>query len=201
VINCKAMPGYMKPSDLAVMIPAGADPEAYAREHFRASDGTVVDRRGLDGQPGEVAILTLVPRHVGEGADWLACRHLKDGRCEIHPRKPFGCLYFHCKQSAREGKALAALGVQEIIDDHLANGLYSRLCFLLWNEGLRAPARDVRQAEIVRLYDDLLRQRRERLLIEQRPLKLEELSLPSRQQPPQPERPRKKNWLRPRRRH
>jgi Fe-S-cluster containining protein len=200
------MPGFMKPKDLEFMIPVEADPEEYAREHFRASDGTIVNREALDGQPGEVAILTLVPRHVGEGENWLHCRHLKDDRCEIHDIAPFGCRFFDCKQQDEQGKQaakeLSALGVQEIIDDHWAGGLYSRLCFLLWHEGLRAPGRDVRQKAIIDLYEQLLlRRQQEQLPVKRQPLKLEELLLPRKQPQPRPQRPRRKNWLRPRRRY
>src|SRR6516165_3963179 len=89
LINCRAMPGFMRPKDLEIMIPDGADPEVWAREHLCVSFGTIVRGEQFGFEPGsQVIIPTLVPKHIGEGEEWMACHWLKNGRCEIHPRKP-----------------------------------------------------------------------------------------------------------------
>jgi hypothetical protein len=183
------------------MIPEGADPEVWAREHLCVSFGTILKGEGFGFEPGSQVILpTLVPRHIGEGEEWMACHWLKDGRCGVHPRKPCGCLFFDCTQTAEEGRALSAKFMEEVYEDHVAGGLYHRLCQMLYDEDLVATDREIRQMRIFELYEELrLRQQSEQLLIERRPPKLEDLRLPPKRQPEQLQRPRKKNWLPPRR--
>jgi hypothetical protein len=193
----------MRPKDLEIMIPDGADPEVWAREHLCVSFGTIVRGEQFGFEPGsQVIIPTLVPKHIGEGEEWMACHWLKNGRCEIHPRKPCGCLFYDCKQTREEGMALSSRFMEEVIEDHKADGLYHRLCQMLYDEDQIAPDREIRQLKIFELYDELRKQQQqEQLPPRQLLIKLEDLRLPAKRPPEQPQPPRKKNWLRPRRKY
>jgi hypothetical protein len=56
---CKVMPGRLIPADLARLIPPGADPFAWAREHLRATSSTM---GRLSVAPGECGALEDSPR-------------------------------------------------------------------------------------------------------------------------------------------
>jgi hypothetical protein len=131
VVNCMFIPAYLKPGDRERLLPPDADPEAWDREHLRASPGALV----LIG--GQVArIPTIVPATVADG---LACHWLKDGRCTVHADAPFGCAFFSCKQTGRESDLLSAQGLYEILADRRDGGPYSQLWARLWAAGLRSP--------------------------------------------------------------
>jgi hypothetical protein len=126
------MPGNLIPDDLGRMIPAGADPLAYARQYLRASEGPLVLVRG---QPLRVG--TLVPATRDGGT---ACIHFKGGLCAIHEVAPFGCAYFHCRMTQHEGDVLSRKGLIRIMEAHQNRDLYGRLWTALWEEGLRTSS-------------------------------------------------------------
>jgi Fe-S-cluster containining protein len=135
--NCRCKPGQLFVKDLALMIPQGADPRAWARTHLRASEGPLVIRIHADGRQEQLRVPTLVPANV-EGR--LACRWLKNDRCVIYSYRPSGCAFFDCKTSTEDGDILLKQGCDEIMADRSANGLYSQLWDMLDELGLRAPA-------------------------------------------------------------
>jgi hypothetical protein len=125
------------------MIPPGVDPEAWAREHLRASPGAKILRWHPDGRQQLIQVGTLVPAHVPTG---LACHWLKDGRCTIHAVAPFGCAFFDCQQTQEHGDALSSRGINAIMESHRDGSLYSRLWTILWDAELRAPAAEEKRA-------------------------------------------------------
>jgi hypothetical protein len=142
ITNCKFIPGYLIPADLGRLIPPAGDPEEWARTHLRASPGAKLLRQHNDGRQEIIQIGTLVPAHNHD----LSCHWLHDGRCEIHANAPFACAYFDCGQSKQYADELSLKGINAIIADHNANGLYSRLWTILWGAELRSPSPDVKRA-------------------------------------------------------
>jgi Fe-S-cluster containining protein len=142
-INCQYIPGYLIPADLPRLIPADADPEAWAREHLLASPGAVIMRVHLDGRREVGRVGTLVPAHV---AGSLACHWFKGGRCEVHAIAPFGCAFFDAHQTREQSDARSEHGLKAIIADNAEGGLYARLWAMLHGAGLRAPDPGSRRA-------------------------------------------------------
>ena len=75
VVACKTMPGLLSPSDLANLPLDG----------LAASEGTMTHALR-----GTVHVNTIVPAQRPDGT----CAWLKDGRCEVHEIKPWGCREF-----------------------------------------------------------------------------------------------------------
>ena len=160
VDNCKHMPGYLKPTDLRRMIPPGAIPEEWAREHLRASKASArFVRIHADGRREPHVVNTLVPASA-EGR--LACHWLKQGHCLVHSIAPFGCALFSCKQTAEEANRLSALGLREIEDDSEADGLYTRLWTMLWDAGLRSTDVAIKRAALLASYRERQQQQQHR---------------------------------------
>jgi hypothetical protein len=106
------------PADLGRLIPAGADPRAWAREHLRATPrGTLVPARATPGGP----------------CHWLTA----DDRCAVHAASPFGCALFYCDQPKAEVERLKDQAITAICEAHSQGGLYAELHQCLWDEGLR----------------------------------------------------------------
>jgi hypothetical protein len=127
---CKVMPGYLLPSDLARMIPPGADPLAWAREHLRASEGSKVG----DAAKGIVVqIPALVPAHQANGhCHWFTA----DEKCAVHTHSPFGCGYFDQHMSAAEAEARDHFARVERAKAFAEESLYGAIWHLLKSEGL-----------------------------------------------------------------
>jgi hypothetical protein len=155
VANCRFKPGFLIPSDLERLVPSGADPFAWARVHLRASVGTKVLQVLGPGLAAIRQIGTLVPAHAGPPipahgtmalhVEDFACHWLQDGRCLVHAAAPFGCAFFSCRDGESDHDELAKAGVAAVMEDAQEPGLYTRLWQDLWNDGLRAPPRELRQ--------------------------------------------------------
>lgn len=135
VTNCRFLPGYLIPSDLRRLVPAGAGLLSWAREHLRASPGATVLRLHADGRREVIRVPTLVPAH----RDDLSCRWLEGDRCTVHAVAPFGCAFFACSQSRSESDALSSAGLAAIMADDEDAGVYRGVWYALWAEGLRSP--------------------------------------------------------------
>ena len=81
---CRHQPGFLVPSDLDRLIPAGEDPFVWAEEHLRASPGYMAF---VEGQM--VIAPSLVPTKKADGD----CHWLRDGKCQVHAASPYGCAY------------------------------------------------------------------------------------------------------------
>lgn len=146
VTNCRFIPGYLIPSDLGRLIPPGADPEEWARAHLRASPGAQFIRCYDDGSEEMMRVGTLVPAHNPD----MSCHWLHDGRCEVHADAPFACAMFGCHLTVESSGPLSSQGINTIMDDNSAGGLYSRLWAMLNAEGLRSPSPDVKRVAMFR---------------------------------------------------
>lgn len=134
--NCRFMPGFLIPSDLGRMIPAGSDPMAWAETNLLASPGALVMKSGS----GDVfRIPTLVPAIKKDGS----CIHLqgskRNSKCAIHEIAPFGCAFFDCG-TEREG--LSFEGLMAVYNAG-SNSLYYRLWQHLQDGGWRQQAPEV----------------------------------------------------------
>ena len=126
VTNCRFMPGFLIPSDLERMIPAGVDPYLWADKNLLASPGALVMK---DGET--FRIQTLVPAVKKDGA----CIHLaEDMCCKIHAAAPFGCAFFDC---GPERGSLSSQGLVEVMKAWRAGGLYAKLWRRLWSRWKR----------------------------------------------------------------
>ena len=137
-INCQFMPGYLIPSDLERMIPAGIDPYQWADTNLSASPGALVSQSGR-----QFRIHTLVPAAKPDGS----CIHLQDGLCNIHAVSPFGCAFFDCRSLAAD--SLSAFGLSAIYAAG-PDSLYHRLWGHLWATGCRAPGPEVARARMAK---------------------------------------------------
>lgn len=138
--NCRFLPGYLIPGDLARLLPATEDPAAqrrWAEQHLRASAGAVVARR-MPGQdrPQYLRIPTLVPARASVGGP---CGFLTDrGRCAIHAVSPFGCAFHDHAMSREVSDELSRRGLLEIAKDFTEEGPYSQMWLHLQALGLTA---------------------------------------------------------------
>jgi hypothetical protein len=145
VNNCRFMPGYLIPADLARLAPTGPDGYVdldWAREHLRASSGAIV-AKFVDivvygkrvREPRKFRVPTLVPAHRPD----FSCHWLEGGRCTVHSMAPFGCAFFSCNQPAEEAASLSADGLRDILADFELGGPYAQIWIVLHDEGLTAP--------------------------------------------------------------
>jgi hypothetical protein len=126
------MPGFLIPSDLERMIPAGEDAYLWADKHLLASPGALAIR---DGQT--FRIHTLVPAVKKDGS----CIHLTGQlRCGIHAVAPFGCAYFDC---GPERGNLSSQGLVEVMKAWRAGDLYAKLWNRLWSRWKRQHKPDI----------------------------------------------------------
>jgi hypothetical protein len=141
-LACRHMPGYLAPADVARLYEATkADKEpleTWALRSLRASPGALVAK---DGRPFRVP--TIVPAVTETGAcHWFVETEApdgnKDGQCSVHAVSPFGCAFFDVHQSQMEGNNRSQQGLNDIIEDRLAKGPYSRLWQLLTDAGKTA---------------------------------------------------------------
>lgn len=128
VTNCRFMPGFLIPSDLERMIPAGVDPFQWAAANLLASPGALV----ADSRTGNLfRIPTLVPAVKPDGS----CIHLTgEQRCEIHAVAPFGCAFFDC---GPERGGISRDGLVAVFDAHQGRHLYSQIWNYLCHLGRR----------------------------------------------------------------
>lgn len=119
---CERMPGYLIPSDLERLIPAGADPYLWAADNLRASDGAIVS---IGHQ--KVRVPSLTPADV----DGRCVNLQDDGRCAVHDNAPFGCAFFDCSDSPERtlNGPLSRAGIDALMADWRVEGgtLYTRI--------------------------------------------------------------------------
>lgn len=122
---CKAVPGYLVPSDLGRLIPADTDPYQWADEHLRASIGLKF---------GDIWIPSLVPAKQENGH----CHWFINNRCAVHENAPFGCAFFSdCKHSPAEADQISAIGRAARGEAFQSDTLYARIWRYLWDKGLQ----------------------------------------------------------------
>ena len=122
------LPGFLIPSDLERMIPADADPLAWAELNLLASPGTLVMKNG-----NVFRIPTLVSATKPDGS----CIHYQKRRCAIWENSPFGCAFFGCVDK-EEDERLSHAGVSAVYKEQQdEQSLYSRIWRYLWDLGKR----------------------------------------------------------------
>lgn len=139
-LNCRFMPGFLIPADLARMVPPGSDPFEWAERNLLASPGALVSSDGK-----RFRIPTLVPAVKQDGS----CVNLtSDGRCAIHGVSPFGCAFFSC---GPEVGGLSAKVLSSIMLDCLnPDGLYKRIWLSLYDKGRTQVSADELRARMAR---------------------------------------------------
>jgi hypothetical protein len=130
------MPGSLIPTDLDRLIPPGADPLAWAREHLRTTQGYIE----MNSQTG--AMRGFPPRLVPAARADGSCHWLRsDGSCEVHANAPFGCAFYDDHQDQKTADRLAAYAKQKRFEEFRKayageESLYKTLCAALWKERL-----------------------------------------------------------------
>jgi hypothetical protein len=149
VDQCRYIPGYLIPSDLARLVPTiGNDvPDwTWADAHLMASPGAVImDRRTA----ATMRVRTIVPATAGHGSH--ACVFLKDDRCSIHDRSPFGCACFRACTPLHDDEALSIAGLLAICRDWDTHGaIYKRAWNHLYDAGRIAEAPAIKRQRMAR---------------------------------------------------
>ncbi len=137
--NCLYMPGFLIPTDLDYMLPAGVDPLVWAETNLLASPGALV-MKGLQ----TFRIPTLVPAVKADGS----CINLTpEGLCSIHDISPFGCAMFDC---GPERNQLSHSGLNAVYHAIFVNpvSLYRRIWTHLAERGLVQQAAEVLRAKM-----------------------------------------------------
>jgi hypothetical protein len=136
------MPGYLIPSDLARMIPAGADPLEWASKNLLASPGATV--AVLNQQTGKAEGQRRIPTLVLAEKPDHSCIHLgDDGKCGIHETSPFACAFFDCRST---GEHLSLQGLRAV-DQAWADpqSLYRSIWTYLSGQGLVSDSPNVKR--------------------------------------------------------
>jgi hypothetical protein len=131
--NCRAIPGYLIPSDLQRIAESLNEPDIvrFALDNLLASPGAIVLVNGEI-----INIPTIVPARRPDGA----CRFLKDDRCTIHAQSPFGCAFFSAEQPREQSDAISARGLLEIARAWQGGDLYAQIWIMLHDAGRIAPS-------------------------------------------------------------
>jgi len=159
-INCKYIPGYLIPADLERIAKSMGfeDVKTWAMQYLLASPGATVARRLPSGRMHEFQIRTLVPaRNPHEH-----CIHYENGLCKIHEVAPFGCAFFDTTISMQESNRRSSMGLQEIMKDWEAKGLYSQVWLMLDAAGKRAKSARECRDQIDKAYARLKRKENNR---------------------------------------
>jgi hypothetical protein len=144
-VNCRFMPGNLIPADLPRMIPRFADPFKWAEANLLASPGALVIQAGV-----QKRIHTLVPAVKEDGS----CIHLSEqGLCNIHLVAPFGCAFFSCTDGP-ESYQLSYRGLETILDDEAAGGLYTQIWSHLKQLGKVQQPPDSLRAKMQKFLDE-----------------------------------------------
>jgi hypothetical protein len=132
------LPGFLIPTDLDRMIPAGADPFQWAELNLEASPGALVMKNGET-----FRIPTLVMAAKPDGS----CIYFVQRRCQIWETSPFGCAFFGCgspdaDRMSREGHTAVLLAWRD------PSSLYSRIWEHLWVSGHHAEPPEEKRARM-----------------------------------------------------
>jgi len=95
---CRAMPGYLVPSDLP-----NFDPKDLAQ-----SEGAVVIHNGV-----QKNVPTVVPKTNERGE----CVFFANGRCTVHDHSPFGCRMFSMCDDTDDREQLRHIGLEQIFEN------------------------------------------------------------------------------------
>ena len=137
---CKAIPGYLIPSDLDRIIPNNINPLTWAESNLLASPGAMVMKGG------EVIVIpTLVP---ATKPDW-SCKFYDNDKCGVWESSPFGCAMFSCKQSTQEADSLSSQGLISILQDIAKpDSLYFKIWWHLHKIGKMSPSVKEKRAKL-----------------------------------------------------
>lgn len=131
--NCMFLPGYLIPADFERLIPAGADPLAWAEINLLASPGATVIQNG-----NIFRVPTLVPAKKANGS----CVHYQKRGCAIWENAPFGCAFFGC--GAKDEDRIAKEGLkQTLLALRDPDSLYTRIWQHLWGMGKQQEAPEI----------------------------------------------------------
>jgi hypothetical protein len=132
------MPGFLIPSDLERMIPAGADPLQWAESNLLASPGALAMKNGKT-----FRIHTLVPTTKPDGS----CIHYRKQHCQIWENAPFGCAFFGC--GAKDEDRVSKSGLVDVMKaQNDVESLYSRIWEHLWDLEKRQDPPEVTRARM-----------------------------------------------------
>lgn len=141
--NCRFMPGYLIPDDLARMYPGEhtwVEWWAWAEQNLLASPGATVVAQGE-----VIQIRTLVPKTKPDGS----CKNLdENGLCQIHEAAPFGCAFFDCKMDFIGSQPLSIRGLITVANAWANGGLYCAIWTHLSNNGFRQEHSNVLRARM-----------------------------------------------------
>lgn len=134
-INCEFIPGFLIPSDIPRLMEhfGFTDEKEFARQHLRASPGSLVMRDGVI-----FRIPCLVPRRQRNvSCQWLT----PDKKCAVHEVSPYGCAFLDVHMSKEEQDAraqVALLQLEREFDNYakLRGSTYAVLWHYLNNMGL-----------------------------------------------------------------
>ena len=134
--NCMFMPGFLIPTDLDRMIPAGTEPLGWAELNLMASPGAIAMKNGET-----FRIPTLVMANKPDGS----CIYYRNRQCQIWETSPFGCAFFDC---GPERGGISRLGLAEVMRAWREPSLYSRVWQHLWDSGRQAAAPEEKRARM-----------------------------------------------------
>jgi len=134
VANCRHIPGYLIPADLARMAAVAREDEllAWCKRHLLASPGAIVAREGH-----VFRIPTLVPARRDDGA----CIFLtKEGACAVHATAPFGCAFFDAHMGPTQADRRSSAGLRAVAQAWQTGALYATVWTMLHDAGQVALA-------------------------------------------------------------
>lgn len=108
-VECCHRPGHLIPADL----------QHFDEKDLVASAGALV-RNALSGRTYRIG--TITPKTKEDGS----CVFLKDNRCTVHEKAPFGCAFFDPHMGSYEGHLRSTWGLHRIREDITAGGPYSK---------------------------------------------------------------------------
>jgi hypothetical protein len=136
--NCMFLPGFLIPSDLERMIPAGEDPFKWAEVNLLASPGAIVMK---DGRTFRIHTLVMASKDDG------SCIYYVQRRCQIWETSPFGCAFFGC--DSKDQHRLSQEGLMEVfLSWREPASLYARIWQHLWDSGRQAEPPEEKRARM-----------------------------------------------------
>jgi hypothetical protein len=134
------MPGFLIPTDLDRMVPAGTDPFQWAELNLQASPGAIVMKSGET-----FRIPTLVMATKPDGS----CIYFQKRRCTIWETSPFGCAFFGCDSGSDQDQLrLSHDGLVAVFQAWHEDSLYKRIWYHLQESGREAEAPEDKRARM-----------------------------------------------------